>query len=144
MRQVVWPIGKEQEGINDHPQGGGYHQGLDGSELERDLHYCQFPDCPSFGALWAHLLFRNADPFLAAKFILKVAVPCSGMVAAWTGYAKGKVESALFIVALSFILAIFFVPFWMWVLAGIYVKIEPITMFKSIFWIVILPLRWDF
>jgi ACR3 family arsenite efflux pump ArsB len=95
---------------------------------------------PLLGALWAHFLFRDTDPFLAAGFILKVAVPCSGMVAAWTGYARGKVESALLIVALSLILAIFFVPFWMWVLAGVYVKIQPAVMFKSIFLIVILPL----
>lgn len=102
--------------------------------------FVNFLLAPLLGALWAHLLFRNTDPFLAAGFILKVAVPCSGMVAAWTGYAKGKVESALLIVALSLILAIFFVPFWMWVLAGVYVKIQPMAMFKSIFWIVILPL----
>jgi len=95
---------------------------------------------PLFGALWAHVLFRNADPFLATGFILKVVVPCSGMVAAWTGYAKGRVESALLIVALSLILAIIFVPFWMWVLAGIYVKIEAVAMFRSILLIVILPL----
>ena len=36
------------------------------------------------------------------------------MVAAWTGYAKGKVESALVLIALSFVLAVFMVPFWMW------------------------------
>ncbi|MBW1801867.1 MAG: arsenic resistance protein [Deltaproteobacteria bacterium] len=95
---------------------------------------------PLLGALWAHVLFRDTDPFLAAGFILKVAVPCSGMVAAWTGYARGKVESALLIVALSLILSIFFVPFWMWILAGVYVKVQPMTMFKSIFWIVVLPL----
>jgi arsenite transporter len=95
---------------------------------------------PLLGALWAYLLFRNTDPFLAAGFILKVAVPCSGMVAAWTGFARGKVESALIIVALSLLLAVFFVPFWMWVLAGIYVKIDSLLMLKSILWIVILPL----
>jgi arsenite transporter len=99
---------------------------------------------PLLGALWAYVLFRNTDPFLAAGFILKVAVPCSGMVAAWTGYAKGKVESALIIVALSLLLAIFFVPFWMWILAGIYVKIQPLMMLKSIVLIVILPLAAGF
>jgi ACR3 family arsenite efflux pump ArsB len=102
--------------------------------------FVNFLIAPLLGALWAYLLFRNTDPFLAAGFILKVAVPCSGMVAAWTGYAKGKVESALLIVALSLLLAIIFVPFWMWVLAGIYVKIHPATMFKSILLIVVLPL----
>ncbi len=74
--------------------------------------FMNFLISPSLAFLWAHLLFQNA-PYLATGFILKIAVPCSGMVAAWTGYARGRVETALIIVALSLILAIFFVPFWM-------------------------------
>ncbi|NQU63323.1 MAG: bile acid:sodium symporter, partial [SAR324 cluster bacterium] len=59
---------------------------------------------------------------------------------AWTGYANAKVESALIIVALSLILAIFLVPFWMWLLAGTYVQIDPLLIFKNMIFIVILPL----
>jgi len=95
---------------------------------------------PLLGALWAHFLFQNADPYLSTGFILKVVVPCSGMVAAWTGYAKGKVESALVIVAVSLILAIFLVPVWMLVLAGTYVPIDPLMIFQKMLLIVVLPL----
>lgn len=95
---------------------------------------------PLLGALWTRVLFHQADPYLAVGFILKVTVPCSGMVAAWTGYAKGQVESALVIVALSLILSIFLVPFWMWALAGIYVLISPYMIFKTMLLIVVLPL----
>jgi ACR3 family arsenite efflux pump ArsB len=95
---------------------------------------------PVLGALWTHILFSQADPYLAVGFILKVTVPCSGMVAAWTGYAKGKVESALVIVALSMILAIFMVPFWMWALAGIYVDVDPLMILQKMLLIVVLPL----
>lgn len=95
---------------------------------------------PILGALWAHFLFGHADPYLAAGFILKVTVPCSGMVAAWTGYAKGRVESALIIVALSLLLAIVMVPFWMWALAGAYVKVAPLMIFQKMLFIVVLPL----
>ena len=95
---------------------------------------------PLLGALWTHVLFSHADPYLATGFILKVTVPCSGMVAAWTGYARGKVESALIVVALSMILAIFFVPFWMWTLAGMYVVINPWMIFQKMLLIVVLPL----
>ena len=95
---------------------------------------------PILGALWAHILFRNADPYLTVGFILKVTVPCSGMVAAWTGYARGKVESALIVVALSLILAIFLVPFWMWAVAGFYVTIDPLIIFKNMLLVVVLPL----
>jgi len=95
---------------------------------------------PILGTLWTRILFSQADPYLAAGFILKVTAPCSGMVAAWTGYAKGKVESALIVVALSMILAIFLVPFWMWALAGMYVEIDPWMIFKKMLLIVVLPL----
>lgn len=95
---------------------------------------------PILGALWARGLFAHASPYLAVGFILKVTVPCSGMVAAWTGYAKGKVESALVIVALSLTLSIFLVPLWMWALAGVYVKIDPWMIFQKMLLIVVVPL----
>ena len=95
---------------------------------------------PLLGALWAFILLRNTDPYLATGFILKIVVPCSGMVAAWTGYARGKVETALIIVALSLLLAIPLVPFWMWLLARIYVSIDPFMILQKIFLIIILPL----
>jgi len=102
--------------------------------------FMNFLLAPLLGALWTHVLFRHADPYLATGFILKVTVPCSGMVAAWTGYARGKVESALIIVALSLILAIFLVPFWMWTLAGVYVVINPWMIFQKMLLVVVLPL----
>ena len=95
---------------------------------------------PILGALWTYVLFSHADPYLAVGFILKVTVPCSGMVAAWTGYAKGKVESALVVMALSMVLAIFMVPFWMWALAGMYVTIDLWMIFQRMLLIVLLPL----
>ena len=95
---------------------------------------------PLLGAIWAYFLFRNTDPYLAIGFILKVTVPCSGMVAAWTGYAKGKVESALAIIALSFAVAVFMVPLMMWLLAGTYIDIHPLMLFEKMLIIVVAPL----
>jgi len=94
---------------------------------------------PLLGALWAYVIFRNADPYLAIGFILKVTVPCSGMVAAWTGYAKGRVESALAIIALSFAVSVFMVPLMMWLLAGTYVEIHPFILFQKMVIIVVMP-----
>ncbi len=95
---------------------------------------------PIMGAIWTHIFLKHTNPFLAIGFILKVTVPCSGMVTAWTGYAKGRIESALIIVALSLILAIFLVPLWMWILAGTYVTINPLIIFKKMLLIVVIPL----
>jgi len=102
--------------------------------------FMNFLLAPLLGALWAFILLRNTDPYLAAGFILKIVVPCSGMVAAWTGYARGKVETVLIVVALSLLLAIFFVPLWMWVFARIYVSIDPFMILRKLILIVILPL----
>jgi ACR3 family arsenite efflux pump ArsB len=95
---------------------------------------------PLLGALWAQLIFSRTDPYLASGFILKVLVPGSGMVAAWTGYARGKVESGLVIVALSLILSIFLVPVWMMVLAGTYIPVDPFMIFQKMLLVVVLPL----
>ena len=102
--------------------------------------FMNFLVSPLLGAVWTHLLFRHTDPYLATGFILKITVPCSGMVAAWTGYARGKVASALIVVALSFILAVFMVPFWMWLLAGVYVPIDPWSILEKMGLVVILPM----
>jgi len=95
---------------------------------------------PILGAIWAYFLFHNADPYLAIGFILKVTVPCSGMVAAWTGFAKGRVESALALIALSFVIAVFMVPLMMWLLADTYVQIHPFMLFNKMILIVVVPL----
>lgn len=95
---------------------------------------------PALGWIWAQLFFTGTDPYLMAGFILKTLIPGSGMVAAWTGYAKGRVESALVIVAVSLLLSIVFVPFWMWFLAGAYVAVNPLVIFKSMGIIVVAPL----
>ena len=95
---------------------------------------------PLLGWVWAHFFFSDTDSFLTAGFILKTLIPGSGMVAAWTGYARGKVGSALVIVAVSMLLSLLMVPFWMWLLAGAYVVIEPLVIFRAMGIIVVAPL----
>ena len=95
---------------------------------------------PPLAALFARLFFHGSDPYLIAGFILKVTVASSGMVAAWTGFAKGRVETALSIVATGLILVIVAVPLWMVVLAGAYVPVDVWLMVKQLALVVILPL----
>lgn len=95
---------------------------------------------PPLAALFAHFFFHGQDPYLIAGFTLKVTVAGSGMVAAWTGFAKGRVETALAIVAAGLILVIGVVPFWMVVLAGAYVPVDTGLMFQQLALVVVLPL----
>ncbi|MCD6444882.1 arsenic resistance protein [Candidatus Bathyarchaeota archaeon] len=95
---------------------------------------------PLLGALFAHIFLGNLNPQLLAGFILILTVPCSGMVVAWTGFAKGRIETALSIVALSFILAIFLIPLWMLILVGSYIEVDFWMMFQKLLVMIVLPL----
>ncbi len=94
---------------------------------------------PLLAALLAFLFLRNRPDF-AVGLILTGTVPCAGMVAGWTGYAKGNVALSLVIVALSLLVSIVMIPVWMPILAGVYVQIDAWGMFKQILLAVVVPL----
>jgi len=98
-----------------------------------------FAFSPPLAAGLAYLFLKNLPDF-AVGLILTGTVPCAGMVAAWTGYAKGNVALAMVIVALSLLVSIVIIPLWMPVLAGIYVQLDAWAMFKDILIVVVLPL----
>jgi len=85
-------------------------------------------------------VFLHDRPDFAVGLILTGTVPCAGMVAAWTGYAKGNVALAMVIVSLSLLVSIVMVPVWMPVLAGVYVQLDAWGMFKDILITVVIPL----
>ncbi len=95
---------------------------------------------PLLAFVWAKLFFHNLDPKFIAGWILKLTMPCSSMMVAWTGLAKGKTETALVIQIVSFILAVIFVPFWMTTLAHSYVAIPVSFIIKKIFFIIVIPM----
>ncbi len=95
---------------------------------------------PLLAFLWAKLFFNNLDPKFVVGWILKLTMPCSAMMVAWTGLAKGKTETALIIQVFSFILAIPFVPFWMSALGHSYVAIPTFFIIKKIFFIIVMPM----
>ncbi len=94
---------------------------------------------PLLAAGLAYLFLRQTPEF-AVGLILTGTVPCAGMVAGWTGYAKGNVALSLIIVVVSLLLSIFLIPVWMPVLAGVYVKIDPLGMLREIFLAIVIPL----
>ncbi len=95
---------------------------------------------PLLAAAVAGVLLSGLDPLLTVGFILKLTVPCSGMVVAWTGFARGRTETALVIVTLSFLLGIVLIPVWMYVLVRVYVTIDIWLMAQKILIIIVLPL----
>lgn len=85
-------------------------------------------------------VFLHERPDFAVGLILTGTVPCAGMVAGWTGYAKGNVALAMVIVALSLLVSIVMIPVWMPVLAGVYVQLDAWAMFEDILITVVVPL----
>lgn len=85
-------------------------------------------------------VFLHDRPDFAVGLILTGTVPCAGMVAGWTGYAKGNVALAMVIVALSLLVSIVMIPVWMPILAGVYVQLDAWAMFEDILITVVVPL----
>ena len=85
-------------------------------------------------------IFLRSRPDFAVGLILTGVVPCAGMVAGWTGYAKGNVALALVIVALSLLVSIVMIPIWLPILAGVYVQLDAWAMFQNVLVTVLVPL----
>lgn len=100
---------------------------------------CNFVLSPLLAAGLAYV-FLHDRPEFAVGLILTGTVPCAGMVAGWTGYAKGNVALAMVIVALSLLVSIVMIPVWMPILAGVYVQLDALAMFKDILITVVVPL----
>lgn len=94
---------------------------------------------PLLAAGLARLLLHDRPDF-AVGLILTGTVPCAGMVAGWTGYAKGNVALALVLVALSLLVSIPLIPIWMSVLGGMYIAVDAWAMFQDILVAVVIPL----
>ena len=94
---------------------------------------------PLFGWLLAAVFIH--EPLLALGFMLVMVVPCSSMAIGYTGLAKGDLELATVVVALSFILAVVAVPAWMLVYANSYHVPVPISdLITSILTVLIAPM----
>ena len=100
-----------------------------------------------FNFVWAPLVgwvlatVFLSDPLLALGFLLVMVVPCSSMAIGYTGLAKGDLELATVVVALSFVLAIVAVPLWMSLFASRYAVPVPIgDLISSILTVLVAPM----
>lgn len=86
-------------------------------------------------------LFIPVNSYLAFGLVLAVVVPCSSMSIAYTGLSKANTELATILVALSFILALVTVPFWLSIFGSSYNVPAPIfEILKTIIMIVVIPM----
>ena len=94
---------------------------------------------PLIGFVLAHIFLH--DPLIALGFLLVMVVPCSSMAIGYTGLSGANVELATVSVALSFIIAVFTVPFWMTIFASHYAVPVPVReMVTTILTVLIAPM----
>ena len=94
---------------------------------------------PLVGFLLARTLLAHYPAFAVAILLLS-ATPCAGMVAGWTGLAKGNVALAVAIVAVSLALSIVTIPITMAILAGSIVQLNAWAMFQGTLVVILLPM----
>ena len=101
--------------------------------------FFNFVWAPIVGWLLATLFLP--DPLLALGFLLVMVVPCSSMAIGYTGLAKGDLELATVVVALSFVIAIVAVPLWMALFASRYAVAVPMSdLISSILTVLVAPM----
>ena len=71
------------------------------------------------------LIFFRGNPMFAIGLYLISLLPTSGMTAAWTGMARGNLNTALVIIAVNLLLSIFILPFYLKFMVGQAVPFDP-------------------
>lgn len=85
-------------------------------------------------------VFFSGDPIYAVGIYLIALLPTSGMTAAWTGLAKGNLNTALVLIAVNLLLSIFILPVYLKLLVAQSVPFSPVELFKQLIFIVLLPM----
>lgn len=94
---------------------------------------------PLFGFVLAAAFLHQ--PEVAFGFLLVMTVPCSAMTVGYVGLAKGNVELATLVVAISFLLSLVAVPFWLALLGGAFdIPIPYASLGQAIITMLVLPM----
>ena len=91
-------------------------------------------------ALAVSWIFFQNQPVYAVGLYLVALLPTSGMTAAWTGMAKGNLNTALVIIAVNLLLSIFILPMYLKFMVGQSVPFDPVHIFKQLLLIVVAPM----
>ncbi|ODS42083.1 MAG: transporter [Candidatus Altiarchaeales archaeon IMC4] len=84
--------------------------------------------------------FFHGNPMYAVGIYLIALLPTSGMTAAWTGLAKGNLNTALVLISVNLLLSIFALPVYLNFLIAEEVSFNPMELFTKLIEIVLLPM----
>jgi len=85
-------------------------------------------------------IFFQSSPLFAIGLYLIALLPTSGMTAAWTGMAKGNLNTALVIIAVNLVLSVLILPFYLKLMVGEAVPFDPMHIFRQLLYIVMAPM----
>ncbi len=91
-------------------------------------------------ALVVAWIFFQDQPIYAVGLYLVALLPTSGMTAAWTGMAKGNLNTALVIIAVNLLLSIFILPLYLKFMVNQAVPFDPVHIFQQLLYIVVAPM----
>lgn len=89
---------------------------------------------------WAFArMFFEAEPGLFVGMVLAGLFPTSGMTISWTGFAKGNVAAAVKMTVIGLVAASLLAPFYLLVLAGRVVPVDPAEVGRTVLFVVGAP-----
>ncbi len=86
------------------------------------------------------VVFFKSNPVYSVGIYLIALLPTSGMTAAWTGMARGNLNTALVIIAVNLLLSIFLLPLYLKMMVGAAVPFDPMHIFSQLLYIVLAPM----
>lgn len=100
------------------------------------LNFCVVP----FVAFGIGLIFFRNNPSLLLGLMLIGILPAGGGTVPWTGIAKGRVSSAIKMVAVGPLLGVILAPFYIKMLAGTFLEIKFFVVIKQLLFIIVFPM----
>ena len=98
-----------------------------------------FVVAPLLMSALVYLLLPFGSDFAVGMMILG-AVPCGGMLVAFTGLGKGNIALSVIIVTLSLLISIALVPLWVLILAGSYVTVSIEIIAEAVAAMILVPM----
>jgi ACR3 family arsenite efflux pump ArsB len=85
-------------------------------------------------------LFLRDSPDLWVGLVMLMVTPCTDWYLVFTGVARGDVALATALLPLNLILQILLLPLYLLLFAGTLVELQPLQLFRSLVWVLLVPL----
>lgn len=85
-------------------------------------------------------IFLQDTPSLWVGLIMLMVTPCTDWYLVFTGVAGGDVALATALLPFNLILQVILLPVYLLIFAGTLIEINPVKLFESVLWVLLIPL----